>query len=100
MPEPLYRRIMHDIQGRIRSGGLKPGDKLPSTAEMTDKYRCSAQPVKLALRMLEEAGVLEGHQGRGVYVAPAPAWPMVNRSADRSRDHADWQVNHVNAGRR
>lgn len=73
MPEPLYRRIMDDIHERIGSGDLKPGDKLPSTAQMTEQYRCSAQPIKLALRMMEESGELEGHQGRGVYVTPAPS---------------------------
>jgi DNA-binding GntR family transcriptional regulator len=71
--QPVYRRIMDDIRRRIGAGELKPGDKLPSTTEMTEHYRCSAQPVKLALRMMQETGALEGHQGRGVYVAPAPS---------------------------
>jgi DNA-binding GntR family transcriptional regulator len=34
-----------------------------------DAYQCSDTPVKTALRLLEDAGVLRGHQGRGVYVS-------------------------------
>jgi GntR family transcriptional regulator len=68
---PLYRRIIADIRSQIDSAVLKPGDKLPSIAELMREYECSDTPVKTALGRLEEAGVLVGHQGRGVYVAGA-----------------------------
>jgi GntR family transcriptional regulator len=66
---PVYRRIISDVQRRIESGELKPGDKLPSIAELMHAWKCSDTPVKVALGRLEEAGILVGHQGRGVYVA-------------------------------
>jgi GntR family transcriptional regulator len=66
---PVYRRIIVDIRKRIDSGQLKAGDKLPSIAELQQQYKCSDTPVKAALGRLQDAGVLEGHQGRGVYVA-------------------------------
>ncbi len=68
---PVYRKIIDDIKLKIESGELKPGDKVPSVTELMDAYRCSDTPVKTALRLLEDAGVLRGHQGRGVYVAAA-----------------------------
>lgn len=68
---PVYRRIMADLRDRIDSGDLKPGDKLPSISELMLTYGCSDTPVKAAIGRLEEAGVLVGRQGRGVYVAGA-----------------------------
>jgi GntR family transcriptional regulator len=69
---PVYKRIMTDIKEQIGAGKLHPGDKLPTIGELMEQYRCSAEPVKMALRMLSAAGVLVGHQGRGTYVAPEP----------------------------
>jgi GntR family transcriptional regulator len=66
---PLYRRIIADIRAQVESGTLKPGDQVPSIAELMQAYECSDTPVKSAIGRLEEAGVLVGHQGRGVYVA-------------------------------
>jgi DNA-binding GntR family transcriptional regulator len=66
---PVYRRIIDDIRFKIESGELKPGDKVPSVTELMDAYQCSDTPVKTALRLMEDAGLLRGHQGRGVYVA-------------------------------
>ena len=65
---PVYQRIVDDIEAKIRTGELRPSQRLPSLAKLTLAYGCSAQPVKTALRLLQYAGVLEGHQGRGVYV--------------------------------
>lgn len=66
---PVYRRIISDVQRRVASGELKPGDKLPSIAELMHTWKCSDTPVKAALGRLQDAGVLEGHQGVGVFVA-------------------------------
>ena len=30
MADPMYRQIAQDLQGKIESGELAPGDKLPS----------------------------------------------------------------------
>jgi len=70
---PVYRKIINDIRDQIESGDLKAGDKLPSIAELMQAYECSDTPVKAALGRLQDAGVLEGHQGRGVYVMGTPS---------------------------
>ncbi|MFC6015080.1 GntR family transcriptional regulator [Plantactinospora solaniradicis] len=75
MPEPavpVYRRIMREIETKIEKAELRPGDQLPSISQLTEQYKCSAPTVRQALARLQERGVLQGHQGRGVYVAPAP----------------------------
>jgi DNA-binding GntR family transcriptional regulator len=70
--EPVYRRIMRDILDKIDRGELQPGSRLPSISQFTEQYRCSAPTVRQAVARLQERGVLQGHQGRGVYVTPAP----------------------------
>lgn len=65
----VYRLIIRDIEEKIDKGDLRPGDRLPSVSQLAPQYRCSAQPVRLALRLLQHSGLLEWHQGRGVYVA-------------------------------
>ncbi|GAA3743075.1 hypothetical protein GCM10022225_28320 [Plantactinospora mayteni] len=70
--EPVYRRVMRDVEAKIASGELRPGDQLPSISQLREQYKCSAPTIKQALARLQERGVLQGHQGRGVYVTPAP----------------------------
>lgn len=62
---PVYRRIINDVRDQVGVGLLRPGDKLPSIAQLMRKYECSDTPVKAALGRLQDAGLLEGHQGRG-----------------------------------
>ncbi len=66
---PAYRRIMTDIQGQIADGELRPGDRLPTLAELMARYQVSDQPVKAAIRLLEAAGTIVTRQGKGMYVA-------------------------------
>jgi DNA-binding GntR family transcriptional regulator len=65
---PDYQRIANDIRGKITAGELKPGDRLPSISQLQKQYGVSAQPVKSALLVLQTEGLVEGHQGRGVFV--------------------------------
>jgi len=71
-PEALYKRIIEGIETKIAAGELKPGMKLPTPAELAEEYKCSEPTVRGALLRLKERGVLQGRQGRGTYVTPAP----------------------------
>lgn len=73
MPRVSHTRRVHDdIRARIMSGEYPPGSKLPTLAALVAAYACSETPIKQAVRMLEVAGWVEGHQGKGVYVAEHP----------------------------
>jgi DNA-binding GntR family transcriptional regulator len=65
---PDYQRIANEIRAKISAGELKPGDRLPSISQLQKQYAVSAQPVKSALLVLQTEGLVEGHQGRGVFV--------------------------------
>jgi DNA-binding FadR family transcriptional regulator len=57
--------LLFDIVQDIAAERLRPGDRLPSQAEMMRRYRAGATPLREALRMLELAGL--------VSVRPGPA---------------------------
>lgn len=69
---PLWRRIRQEIQAQIDAGILKPGDKLPTTKQLAERYDTSGVTVRKAVEVLIESGVLEGRQGIGVFVAETP----------------------------
>lgn len=69
---PVYEQVIEDITAAIRSGQLRPGDKLPSIAELCERYEASATPVRQALLLLDARGWIETHQGRGSFVAATP----------------------------
>ncbi|MFE9651706.1 winged helix-turn-helix domain-containing protein [Micromonospora sp. NPDC006431] len=69
------QRIAQDIRDKIASGEYAPGDKLPSLRELIAHYGVSAEPVRSALLILQAEGLVEGHQGKGIYVTPRDAAP-------------------------
>ncbi|MFE7513812.1 GntR family transcriptional regulator [Streptomyces sp. NPDC057540] len=87
-----YRRIAADIHARIQAGEWMPGDALPSRSAMAAQYQVHEQTVRLAYVLLRQAGILDGEQRRGVYVAHPPAmrtltdpdapWPYGTETTD------------------
>nr|GID88957.1 hypothetical protein Ade03nite_78810 [Actinoplanes derwentensis] len=60
--------IIDDISTQIESGRLKPGDRLPSTAELRAQYDVSITVVRNAIQWLKAKGLVEGLSGVGVFV--------------------------------
>ena len=73
--------IVEQILDRVRSGGLKPGQKLPTEKEMSDMFGVCRASVREALRALSLMGHLEVHQGKGAYLLEAP--PREDPAAER-----------------
>ncbi|GAA0936063.1 winged helix-turn-helix domain-containing protein [Actinocorallia libanotica] len=70
---PGYLDIARELRAQIASEILKPGEAIPSTAELAQRWGVSASVVKSAVRELKSEGLLIGRQGKGVYVAPGAA---------------------------
>lgn len=66
---PLWREIADDIVRRIGAGLLKPGDELPSQAEIAASWECSLAPVKRAVAFLDATGVIVARPGMRARVA-------------------------------
>ena len=71
MSEPAYLQVARDIREQIKSGQLKPGDKLPSFSALCEHYEVSGTVIRTAMILLKAEGVLDGRQGKGVYVTDA-----------------------------
>ncbi|PZG09262.1 GntR family transcriptional regulator [Micromonospora craterilacus] len=67
--EAPYRRIANDIAAKIKSGELKPGDKLPSTRELAEAYQVHMNTAYRAMSLLHDRELITGQPGRGTYVA-------------------------------
>jgi GntR family transcriptional regulator len=69
---PYYQRVIDSITADIKSGRLKPGDRLPTTEQLVTQYGYSAGTIRRAIDALIDAGTLRGHRGVGVFVAERP----------------------------
>jgi len=69
MSVPLWREIADDIERRIGAGLLKPGDALPSQAELAETWECSLAPVKRAIAHLDTIGLIVARPGMRARVA-------------------------------
>jgi len=61
--------IVEQIAALIASGGLKPGDRMPSEKELCRQFHVGRTSVREALRSLAALGVVESHAGDGTFVA-------------------------------
>ena len=71
---PLHDQLLAQLELRILSGGLVPGQRLPSVRALARRLGLHANTVSSAYRALEAAGHVELRRGAGVYVrAGSPA---------------------------
>jgi GntR family transcriptional regulator len=68
MADPLYRKIAEDLQRKIQTGELEPGDKLSNEEEFRAEYDASRNTVRDAIRWLAQRGLVETRPGQGTYV--------------------------------
>lgn len=59
----------------IRSGELAPGEQLPTTAVLADRYGVSPATVAKALRVLRDEGLVVTRHGWGSFVSERPQGP-------------------------
>lgn len=64
----LHQRILDDIRGKIVSGELAPGARIPFEHELTAAYSCSRMTVNKALSQLAKAGLIERRRRSGSFV--------------------------------
>jgi len=72
------QRIVDWLSERIRSGLLKPGDRVPSEPELMKEFGVSRTVVREAMSRLQASGLVETRQGIGTSVlAPPAAEPLL-----------------------
>jgi DNA-binding GntR family transcriptional regulator len=58
-----YLRIVDEIRGRIASGELKPGDRVPSARQITQEWGVAIATATKALAALQAEGVVRAVVG-------------------------------------
>ena len=67
--EKLSHGVVRQIEDLILRGILRPGERLPSERELSDKMGVSRPSLREAIANLSERGLLTAKAGAGVYVA-------------------------------
>lgn len=73
---PLYEEVAHRLGHMVDDGTFRPGEKVPSIREMSNRLQVSVNTVKTAYGVLEDRRVIEARPQSGYYVcARLPALP-------------------------
>ena len=67
-PRSLAQAVIEQIEQRIQAGVLKPGDKLPSEAEIVREHGVSRTVVREAISKLQASGWVDTQHGVGTFV--------------------------------
>ena len=74
MPRRLTApQIADDLTARIKAGEYKPGERLPSYAELATLYSVSVTTAQRVYIQLKAARTVESEPGRGHFVPGEPA---------------------------
>lgn len=68
--EPAYNQLANILRRQIARGVYRPGDRLPSEAELRSQYQVSSITVRRAIQILVEEELAESRQGYGTYLRP------------------------------
>jgi len=93
---PLYQQIRDQMRQLISNGALPLGERLPPSRELAQRLGVHRTTVANAYAELTADGLIEGHVGRGTFVAqgvapPKPALPPTRFSATLANGYL-WQM--------
>lgn len=87
---PYYAQLLEYLRGEIARGVWKPGDLLPSEADLCNTFTVSRTVVRRALQELEYQGLIYKRRGKGTFVAEAKMHEaMVQRLTGFHQDMID-----------
>lgn len=66
---PIFRQVADQVRRLVATGKLRVGDSVPSVRQLAKDLVINPNTVAKAYAELTRDGVLEGQQGRGLFVA-------------------------------
>lgn len=66
--EPAYVQLANILRRQISEGLFRPGDQLPSEAQLCRRYEVSPMTVRRSINLLVDQDVVSTAQGRGTFV--------------------------------
>lgn len=67
-PKKIYEEVAEEIVEMIKSGKIKPGEKLDSVQTLAESFQVSRSAIREALSALKAMGLIDMRQGEGTYV--------------------------------
>jgi len=67
-PHAPYMLIVYALVDKIKSGELKPGDRVPSVTELVETYNVSHSTARRALAKLKDMGLTDTVPGYATFV--------------------------------
>lgn len=67
-PKKIYEEVAETLHEMIRTGQLKPGDKIASVQQLAENFQVGRSAVREALSALSAMGLVEIRQGEGTFV--------------------------------
>ena len=66
--EPAYAQLANILRRKISGGVFRPGDQLPSEAQLCREYQVSPMTVRRSINLLADQDVVSTVQGKGTFV--------------------------------
>ena len=91
---PIYEQIMDNLRRLIISGGISPGERLPSVRELASQLAINPNTIQRAYRELENQGYLVTLPGKGTFAAEnqsirkqrlAQLWKQLDQAVEELR---------------
>ena len=77
---PIWSSIAAALRAEIAAGSYAPGAKLPTEAQLAQRFGVNRHTVRHALGSLAEAGLVQSRRGAGVFVTSVPTdYPLGRR---------------------
>jgi len=82
MKQNISDAVFGTLRQEIINGVFKAGDKLPSTAKLSEQLGVSVASIKLALQHLSAMGLIETRTGQGSFVLAFDPYQYINQVSE------------------
>ena len=87
---PAYLQLVEQVRQALRMGVIGVGDRLPTVKQVVAEVAINPNTVLKAYRELEHEGLVQGHQGLGIFAIRLPSGPPPGTQARLGRSLALW----------